>query len=155
MYLCHRPDKAAALFAVVSSFADPSVCNLVDFTILKSCRPLLLKSSNYHYTLCRDYVRVCIEHRDRSGLTRVLYGGIFAGFHVAGWISCINYVAVYARLRVLALEGWESSQLYPIYSVGVVAVSTLLAMILFREQLSRQRTIGFAVGLIAVALLNQ
>ena len=40
-------------------------------------------------------------------------------------------------------------------SVGVVAVSAILAMLIFREQLSKQRTIGLAVGLIAVALLNQ
>jgi uncharacterized membrane protein len=67
----------------------------------------------------------------------------------------INYVAVYALLKVLALKGWESSQLFPIYSVGVVAVSALLAMLFFRERLSRQKTIGLVVGLAAVVLLNQ
>jgi multidrug transporter EmrE-like cation transporter len=56
---------------------------------------------------------------------------------------------------MLALQGWQSSQLYPIYSVGVVGVSTVLAMIFFREHLSRQRTVGLVVGLIAVAVLNQ
>jgi multidrug transporter EmrE-like cation transporter len=78
---------------------------------------------------------------------RQLVAGIFLG--------AINYVAIYALLRVLALKGWESSQLYPIYSVGVVAVSTLLAFLWFHERLSRQKTIGLAVGLIAVALLNR
>jgi uncharacterized membrane protein len=62
---------------------------------------------------------------------------------------------VYALLEVLALRGWESSQLFPIYSVGVVAVSAILAMLIFRERLSKQRTIGLAVGLVAVTLLNR
>jgi drug/metabolite transporter (DMT)-like permease len=30
-----------------------------------------------------------------------------------------------------------------------------LAMLFFRERLSRQRTVGLAIGLVAVALLNQ
>jgi hypothetical protein len=44
---------------------------------------------------------------------RHILAGIFLGV--------INYVAVYALLKILALEGWESSQLFPIYSVGVMA----------------------------------
>ena len=67
----------------------------------------------------------------------------------------INYVAIFALLKVLALEGWESSQLFPIYSVGVVAVSAMLALLLFRERLSKRKTLGLAVGVVAVALLNQ
>jgi len=67
----------------------------------------------------------------------------------------INYVAVYALLKVLALEGWESSQLFPIYSIGVVAVISLLAALIFKEKLSRQKTWGMVIGLVAVALLNR
>ena len=78
---------------------------------------------------------------------RHIYAGIFLGG--------INYIAVYALLEVLALKGWESSQLFPIYSVGVVAVSAILAMLFFRERLSRQKAIGLAVGMAAVALLNR
>jgi multidrug transporter EmrE-like cation transporter len=70
-------------------------------------------------------------------------------------LGSVNYIAVYALIKMLALAGWQSSQLYPVYSVGVVGVSTLLAMILFRERLSRMRAVGLFVGLISVALLNQ
>ena len=67
----------------------------------------------------------------------------------------INYAAIYALLKAIALEGWESSQLFPIYSVGVVAVSSLLAAPIFNEKLSRQKTLELAVGLAAAALLNR
>lgn len=70
-------------------------------------------------------------------------------------LGVVNYTAVYALIKALALEGWQSSQLYPIYSVGVVAVSTGLAMLLFQEKLSITRKLGLAVGLLAVALLNR
>jgi uncharacterized membrane protein len=62
---------------------------------------------------------------------------------------------VYALLRVLALQGWQSSKIFPIYSVGVVAVSAVLAAWCFGERLSNQRMIGLGTGLAAVALLNQ
>jgi multidrug transporter EmrE-like cation transporter len=74
---------------------------------------------------------------------------------IAGLVlGVVNYVAVYALVKALALEGWQSSQLYPMYSVGVVAVSTGLAMLFFNERLSNSRKVGLAVGLVAVALLN-
>jgi len=34
-------------------------------------------------------------------------------------------------------------------------VSALLALLLFRERLSKRKTLGLAVGVVAVALLNQ
>jgi drug/metabolite transporter (DMT)-like permease len=70
-------------------------------------------------------------------------------------LGLINHGAIYFLVKVLSLEGWQSSQLFPIYSVGVVSVSSLLAMILFKERLSRLKTFGLVVGLMAVALLNR
>ena len=70
-------------------------------------------------------------------------------------LGVVNYVAVYTLIEALALKGWQSSQLYPIYSVGVVAVSTGLAMMLFGEKLSNIRKAGLAVGVLAVVLLNR
>ena len=72
-----------------------------------------------------------------------------------GALGLINYGAIYFLVKVLSLEGWQSSQLFPIYSVGVVSVSSLLAMVLFKERLSRLKTFGLVIGLLAVALLNR
>jgi drug/metabolite transporter (DMT)-like permease len=78
-------------------------------------------------------------------------GDLIAG----GVLGMINYGAIYFLVKVLSLEGWQSSHLFPIYSVGVVTVSSLFAMILFKEHLSKWKTLGLVVGLLAVALLNQ
>jgi drug/metabolite transporter (DMT)-like permease len=81
----------------------------------------------------------------------------FSWLHTRGGLllGVVNYAAVYGLVKALALEGWQSSQLLPIYSVGVIAVSSGLAVLFFRETLSRQKTVGLAMGLVAVVLLNQ
>lgn len=88
--------------------------------------------------------------RIRHG-AKVRYRDLIAG----GVLGSINYGAIYFLVKVLSLEDWQSSQLFPIYSVGVVSVSSILAMILFKERLSRLKTFGLAVGLMAVGLLNR
>jgi drug/metabolite transporter (DMT)-like permease len=126
------------------------------FALLKFTQARYLDASTYHVYvttsfffafmtsvaigLVRIRARVNVRHRD-------LIAGVFLG--------SINYAAIYFLVRVLSLEGWQSSQLFPIYSVGVVSVSSILAMILFKERLSRLKTFGLAVGLMAVALLNR
>lgn len=127
------------------------------FTILKYLQSQYLDDSTYH-----AYVMSAFAFGFVSSLAIGFGGGVLSmtDFHVrhlaAGLgLGAINYVAMYSLLRMLALVGWQSSQLYPIYSVGVVAVSTVLAFICFRERLSRQKLLGLAVGLVAVALLNR
>jgi len=70
-------------------------------------------------------------------------------------LGLFNYGAVYFLITVLGMKEWESSRAFPIYSVGVVGLSSLLAVVLFEERLSRFKTIGLVVGLAAVVILNQ
>ena len=160
LYLCTAPDGRNG--ASTSRLLQLSPITLFltfgcYFTILKYLQTYYLTESSYHAYVMSGFVFAFL-----SSIVIGVAKGVFvlADFCVrqlvAGiFLGAINYVAIYALLRVLALKGWESSQLYPIYSVGVVAVSTLLAFLWFHERLSRQKTIGLAVGLIAVALLNR
>jgi drug/metabolite transporter (DMT)-like permease len=160
LYLCTAPDRGTGalqsrLFQLLPILVFVTFgCY---FSILKYLQTHYLDNSTYHYYVMSGFVfsflssvviglgKGLISPAD-FGVRHVL-AGIFLGV--------INYIAVYALLKVLALQGWESSQLFPIYSVGVVAVSALLALLFFRERLSRQKTLGLAVGLAAVVLLNQ
>ena len=160
LYLCTAPEKnaggsTARLFQLMPILVFMTFG--VYFSILKYLQASYLDASSYHSYVMSGFIFAFI-----SSIVIGISRGVFAssGFRMrhilAGLLlGGINYVAVYALLEVLALKGWESSQLFPIYSVGVVSVSALLAMLAFRERLSRQRTIGLAVGLIAVALLNR
>jgi drug/metabolite transporter (DMT)-like permease len=129
----------------------------VYFSILKYLQTYYLNESSYHSYVMSGFVFALLSSIAIGGAQGVFTAADFRLKHILAGIvlGCINYVAVYALLQVLALKGWQSSQLYPIYSVGVVAVSTLLALICFREKLSRQKSIGLTVGVVAVALLNR
>ncbi|HEX2226253.1 MAG TPA: EamA family transporter, partial [Candidatus Binatia bacterium] len=126
------------------------------FTVIKYAQAHYLDETTYHSYVVSGFLfafvmslAICARRAlsERRFRLNDLLGGSLLGI--------VNYIAVYALVKMLALDGWESSQLYPVYSVGVVAVSTVLAQIFFREQLSRQKKIGLAVGLIAVAVLNR
>jgi drug/metabolite transporter (DMT)-like permease len=160
LYLCTAPDKNPSATTVRPFQLMPVLVFITFgcyFSILKYLQAYYLDGSSYHAYVMSGFI-FAFASSIMIGFSRRVFSArdfrmkhIYAGICLGG----INYVAVYALLEVLALRGWESSQLFPIYSVGVVAVSAILAMLIFRERLSRQRTIGLAVGLIAVALLNQ
>jgi len=126
------------------------------FTLLKFTQARYLDSSSYHVYVTTSFFFAFVTSV-AIGLARIRTRvGVRSGDLIAGGVlGLINYGAIYFLVKVLSLEGWQSSQLFPIYSVGVVSVSSLLAMILFKERLSRLKTFGLVVGLMAVALLNR
>ena len=126
------------------------------FTLLKFTQDRYLDSSSYHVYVTTSFflafvTSVVIGIWKIRTRVEVRSGDLIAG----GVLGLINYGAIYFLVKVLSLEGWQTSQLFPIYSVGVVSVSSLLALILFKERLSRLKTFGLVVGLMAVALLNR
>jgi uncharacterized membrane protein len=159
LYLCTAAEKnnssMARLFRLMPVLVF--VTFGVYFALLKYLQTYYLDESNYH-----SYVMSAFLFAFFSSLIIGALKGVFsaADLHVRQILAGIalggvNYLAVYSLIKVLALKGWQSSQLFPIYSVGVVAVSALLAVLFFRERLSRQKTLGLAVGVAAVALLNR
>ena len=127
------------------------------FTLLKFTQTRYLDSSSYHLYVTMSFLFAFVTSVT-VGVVQIPATKIAmrAGDLIAGGVlGLINYGAIYFLVKVLSLEGWQSSQLFPIYSVGVVSLSSLLAMILFKERLSRLKTFGLVIGLVAVALLNR
>jgi drug/metabolite transporter (DMT)-like permease len=127
------------------------------FTLLKFTQAHYLDHSSYRLYVMMSFVFALVTSL-AVGLVKIFTAQ--ADLRVddliaAGVLGLINYGAIYYLVKVLSLEGWQSSQLFPIYSVGVVSVSSLLAMILFKERLSGLKKLGLFVGLLAVGLLNQ
>ena len=160
LYLCTAPDKGAVPMTARLFQLMPILVFVTFgcyFSILKYLQAYYLDGASYHAYVMSGFMFAFLSSIAIGVWGRVFSSGDFGLKHIVAGLGLggINYVAVYALLEVLALPGWESSQLFPIYSVGVVAVSAVLALLLFRERLSRQRTIGLAVGLVAVVLLNR
>jgi drug/metabolite transporter (DMT)-like permease len=159
LYLCTAPDKNSS--STVRLFQIMPLLVFITFgcyfSILKYLQAYYLDGSSYHAYVMSGFIFAFVSSIAIGVSRRVFSSAEFRMKHIyAGiFLGAINYIAVYALLEVLALKGWESSQLFPIYSVGVVAVSAILAMLFFRERLSRQKAMGLAVGMAAVALLNR
>lgn len=75
---------------------------------------------------------------------RNIIGGITLGIP--------NYGSIYFLL--LALEGLESSVIFPINNVGIVALSVIIGWSLFHEHLSRINKIGVILALVAIFLIT-
>lgn len=160
LYLCTAPEKSSGNLGTRLFQLMPLLVFVTFgcyFTILKYLQTYYLDHATYHGYVMSGFSFALVTAVAIGAGKGMLSPKDFRALHVVAGLGLgvINYIAVYALLRVLALQGWESSQLYPIYSVGVVAVSAVLAILFFREKLSRQRTIGLAVGILAVALLNR
>jgi len=160
LYLCTTPDRNSPNVTARLFHALPILVFVTFgcyFSILKYLQTYYLDGASYHAYVMSGFVFALVSSIIIGTSRRVFSRRDFRMKHVyAGvFLGGINYIAVYALLEVLALRGWESSQLFPIYSVGVVAVSAILAMLIFNERLSAQRMAGLAVGLAAVGLLNR
>ncbi len=127
------------------------------FTLLKIAQAYYLELESYHLYVTSAFFFALV-----ASLPALVWASARdrGGFFPAHWLwgsllGLLNYGAVYFLVRVLSLDSWESSQVYPIYSVGVVLLSTLLAAVLFREKLSRRKLHGLVIGIASVALLNR
>jgi drug/metabolite transporter (DMT)-like permease len=159
LYLCTAPDGRSNADRSLSIKLLPLLVFLTFgcyFTIIKYAQAHYLDESSYHPYVMAGFLFAFLASLVIGIARKLLTTSGFAIKHGAAGLllGVVNYAAVYALIKMLALEGWQSSQLYPIYSVGVVGVSTLLAMIFFHERLSKMRTVGLFVGLASVALLN-
>lgn len=160
LYLCTAPEKntstsTARLFQIMPILVFMTFGAY--FTILKYLQTYYLDHSSYHSYVMLGFVFAFLSSIVIGISKGVLSSADFRLKHIlAGiFLGGVNYAAVYVLLQVLALQGWQSSQIFPIYSVGVVGVSAVLAVLLFRERLSKRKTIGLAVGSVTVALLNR
>jgi drug/metabolite transporter (DMT)-like permease len=68
-------------------------------------------------------------------------------------LGIVNYGSIYFLWGALAQSNAESSVVFPLANMGVVAGSSLLGFGFFKEKLSRNNWIGISICLIAIALI--
>lgn len=75
---------------------------------------------------------------------------------VAGILLGIpNYFSIYFLFMALRSGGLQTAQIFPVNNVGVVLLSTLLSILIFREQLSKVNYLGLALAIISILLIAQ
>jgi drug/metabolite transporter (DMT)-like permease len=75
-----------------------------------------------------------------------LVGGIYLGIP--------NYFSLYFVLKALTAFENNGAVFYPIYNVGIIMLSSFLAMILFKERLSKLNFLGLGLSVLALFLLS-
>jgi drug/metabolite transporter (DMT)-like permease len=64
-----------------------------------------------------------------------------------------NYYSIVFLIKALQTEGFESSTLFTINNVGIVIVSTLVGILLFKEQFSFKNKIGVALAIVGIVIV--
>ncbi len=83
----------------------------------------------------------------KTVLTRQnLVGGIVLGIP--------NYFSIFFLLKALQSDFFTTSQVYPLNNVGIVVLSTVLSVIIFKERLNKKNMIGIVMALVAIVLIS-
>lgn len=77
---------------------------------------------------------------------RSLIGGLYLGI--------FNFLSLYFVLKALTAFQNNGAVFYPIYNVGIILLSSILAIIIFREKLSKINVVGLALSVLALFLLS-
>lgn len=73
---------------------------------------------------------------------------------VAGFALGIpNYFSIHFLLMALNLPNMESTMVFPINNTGIVLLSTLLAILLFKERLTKLNWVGIVLAVLSILLI--
>ncbi len=76
---------------------------------------------------------------------RNIVGGILLGIP--------NYFSIYLLVRSYSTTGWSDSTTLAVAGIGIVLISSICGMIVFKESAKTQRLLGIAAAVSAIALL--
>ena len=69
-------------------------------------------------------------------------------------LGIVNYGSIHFLLMALRVENTESSTLFTINHIAILALSTLIGLILFKEKISKKNWLGIILALISILLVT-
>ncbi|APY07459.1 hypothetical protein BWZ20_03710 [Winogradskyella sp. J14-2] len=69
-------------------------------------------------------------------------------------LGVVNYCSMYFLLKALRVEGFESSAVFTINNVAIVALSCLIGLIIFKEAISYKNWIGIGLAMVSIILVT-
>ncbi len=80
--------------------------------------------------------------------------GMQMGELVGGTIlGVVNYFSIFFIMRLLQ-TGWDGSVIFPMNNIGVLVLSAVTGIVLFREHMNRQNRLGLILALAALIILG-
>lgn len=64
-----------------------------------------------------------------------------------------NYFSIYFLFQALNV-GWEDSFVFPVNNIGIVILSTVLAVIIFKEKLNKYNILGLTLAVVSILVLS-
>ncbi|MBL7924594.1 MAG: hypothetical protein JNL88_10390 [Bacteroidia bacterium] len=86
-----------------------------------------------------------VKHHKKPGFRSVLAGIL---------LGTTNYFSLVFLIKVLSSPGVESSLAFAMTNVMVVLISTVIAMLVFKEKLNRMNMGGLALAIISIVILS-
>ena len=69
-------------------------------------------------------------------------------------LGIVNYCSIFFLLKALQIEGLESSTLFTVNNVAIVALTTLVGLLLFKENISKLNWLGISLAFVAIILVT-
>ncbi len=69
-------------------------------------------------------------------------------------LGCFNYASLYFFLMAMSSGNIPGTQLFPINSIGIIVLSTLLAILIYKEKINKFIIAGIAVAIAAIVLIT-
>ena len=85
-----------------------------------------------------------IKKRESFGFKNIVAGIV---------LGVTNYYSIIFLIKALQTKGFESSTLFTINNVGIVVVSTLVGLLLFKETFSLKNKIGIGLAIVGIFLV--
>lgn len=83
------------------------------------------------------------------GKLKVSYKNVLGGIA----LGIPNYFSIYFLVMALRSEGFDSSTIFTMNHVSIVAISTLVGIVLFREKLLPKNWIGLGLAILSIILV--
>ena len=91
------------------------------------------------------WMLIAQRDRFRNFNQKSIIGGIALGIP--------NFCSIYFLMMALEKSGMQSSVLYPVNNMGIVVLSALFGILIFREKLSIINVLGIILAVGAIALI--
>ena len=69
-------------------------------------------------------------------------------------LGLMNYGSIFYLLKALRMEDLESSTIFTINNVGIVTISTVVGLVLFKENMSTKNWLGIGIAITAIILVT-
>ncbi|WP_431157481.1 EamA/RhaT family transporter [Winogradskyella poriferorum] len=69
-------------------------------------------------------------------------------------LGLINYASIYYLLKALRVEGYDTSSIFTVNNVAIVAFSTLVGLFLFKEKISFKNWLGILIAIISIVIVT-